>query len=331
MMVRVFIFSAFLISAGALRAQTASTASASPSLEQRVADLEAYINNAARGSDSANPKTASNISGPGPGHNGWMMTSAALVLFMTLPGLALFYGGLVRQKNVLSVLAQCLGIAGLVTILWWAIGYSLVFSHGGPFLGGLKFAFLHGVDSQPNGDYSYWISQNVFSMYQLMFAIITPALIIGAVAERMRFAAVLVFVTIWMFAVYFPLAHMVWGIDGMMNGVWNPNAKIKAIDFAGGTVVHMSSGWSALVLCLLLGPRLGFRKEIMPPHSMVFCMTGTGLLWVGWYGFNAGSALGADGIAANAFTTTTLAAAVASSTWGLMEFLSRGKTSVLGL
>jgi ammonium transporter, Amt family len=331
MIVRVFIFSAFLINAGALRAQTASPVpAASPSLEQRVADLEAYVNNAARGSDSANAKTASNISGPGPGHNGWMMTASALVLFMTLPGLALFYGGLVRQKNVLSVLAQCLGIAGLVAILWWAVGYSLVFSRGSPILGGLKFSFLHGVDAKPNGDYSYWVSQNIFAMYQLMFAIITPALIVGAVAERIRFAAVLVFVATWMFVVYFPIAHMVWGIDGLMNGVWNDRARITAIDFAGGTVVHMSSGWSALVLCALLGPRLGFRKEIMAPHSMVLCMVGSGMLWVGWYGFNAGSALGADGIAANAFTTTTLATAVGSFTWAMLEYVLRGKPSVLG-
>jgi Amt family ammonium transporter len=304
--------------------------SSSPSIEQRLRDLEAYVNNGPRGADGANSAAISNISGPGPGHNSWMMTSAALVLFMTLPGLALFYGGLVRQKNVLSILAQCLGIAGLVAILWWAVGYSLVFSRGSTVLGGLKFAFLRGVDAQPNGDYSHWVSQNVFAMYQLMFAIITPALIIGAVAERMRFAAVLVFVGIWMFAVYFPLAHMVWGIDGFMNGVWNPRAKISAIDFAGGTVVHMSSGWSALVLCILLGPRLGFRREILAPHSMVLCMVGSGMLWVGWYGFNAGSALGADGIAANAFTTTTLATAVGSFTWAMLEYRLRGKPSVLG-
>jgi Amt family ammonium transporter len=247
-----------------------------------------------------------------------------------LPGLALFYGGLVRAKNVLSVLAQCLGIAGLVTILWWAVGYSLVFSRGSPFIGGFKFAFLRGVDAQPNSDYSYWVSQNIFAMYQLMFAIITPALIIGAVAERMKFAAVLIFACIWMFVVYFPIAHMVWGIDGWMNGVLNPRARITAIDFAGGTVVHMSSGWSALVLCVLLGHRLGFRKEIMAPHSMVLCMVGTGLLWVGWYGFNAGSALAPDGIAANAFTSTTLATAVASFTWAMLEYALRGKPSVLG-
>src|SRR5216110_526216 len=327
MFIRVFIFGAVLVFANVSRAQTPT---ASPSLEQRVADLEAYVNNSARGSDAADPKSNSNVSGPGPGYNGWMMTASALVLFMTLPGLALFYGGLVRQKNVLSVLAQCLGIAGLVAILWWAVGYSLVFSRGSPFIGGLKFAFLRGVDAQPNGDYSFWVSQNIFAMYQLMFAIITPALIIGAVAERIRFAAVLVFVGVWMFVVYFPLAHMVWGIDGWMNGVSNPRARIAAIDFAGGTVVHMSSGWSALVLCILLGHRLGFGRESLAPHSMVLCMVGTGLLWVGWYGFNAGSALGADAIAANAFMTTTLATAVASFTWAMLEYGLRGKASVLG-
>jgi Amt family ammonium transporter len=331
MLLRVFILSGFVLVAQVSRAQTSPpTATASPSLEQRVEDLEAYVNNVARGSDSAGAKSGSNISGPGPGHNAWMMTSSALVLFMTLPGLALFYGGLVRQKNVLSILAQCLGIAGLVAIVWWAVGYSLVFGRGSPILGGFRFAFLRGVGSQPNGDYSYWVSQNIFAMYQLMFAIITPALIIGAVAERIRFAAVLVFVGVWMFAVYFPLAHMVWGIDGLMNGVWNPGARIRAIDFAGGTVVHMSSGWSALVLCALLGPRLGFRKEIMAPHSMVLCMVGAGMLWVGWYGFNAGSALAADGIAANAFTTTTLATAIASFSWAMLELCLRGKASVLG-
>jgi Amt family ammonium transporter len=335
-MMRILLFIAAVAICSPLRAQTGaspartSPSPSAPSLEQRVADLEAYVNNSARGADAANAQISSNVSGSGPGHNAWMMTCAALVLFMTLPGLALFYGGLVRAKNVLSILAQCLGIAGLVAILWWAVGYSLVFSHGSPFLGGFKFAFLRGVNAQPNGDYSYWVSQNVFAMYQLMFAIITPALIIGAIAERMKYAAVLVFVTFWMFAVYFPIAHMIWGIDGWMNGVWNPAAKITAIDFAGGTVVHMSSGWSALVLCILLGHRLGFRKEIMAPHSMVLCMVGTGMLWVGWYGFNAGSALGADGIAANAFMSTTLATAVASFTWAMLEYVLRGKPSVLG-
>ena len=232
---------------------------------------------------------------PGPGHNAWQMTSAALVLFMTLPGLALFYGGLVRRKNVLSVMAQCLldhrhghhPLVGLRLQPGLPQGRSRSWAS-------LGFAFLNGVDSSPNADYSSWVSHNVFAMYQLMFAIITPALIIGAIAERMKFSAILLFMTLWMFVVYFPQAHMIWGVDGMMNGVANPDAKIKAIDFAGGTVVHMTSGWSALILCLILGKRLGFGKENFAPHSMVLCMIGTGMLWVGWYGFNAGSAVAAD-------------------------------------
>ncbi len=322
---------------------------ADPNVEQRLADLEAYVNNGARVADGTNnvssklgtydEKTGSYSPNPGPGHNGWMMTSSALVLFMTLPGLALFYGGLVRRKNVLSVLAQCLGIAGLVAILWWLFGYSMVFSRqaagntgeASTFFGNLKtFAFLNGVDSSPNTDYSGWVSHNVYSMYQLMFAIITPALIVGAIAERMKFSAILAFVTLWMIVVYFPLAHMVWGIDGFMNGVWNAKASIKAIDFAGGTVVHMSSGWSALILCLILGKRIGFGKVPMAPHNMVLCMVGTGMLWVGWYGFNAGSAVAADVVAANAFTTTTLATAVASFAWAMAEYVAKGKPSILG-
>ncbi len=322
----------FAVLAADAAAAPATTALKAPSVEERLADLEAYVNNGARGNvASANLDTK--VGGPGPGHNGFQMICTALVLFMTLPGLALFYGGLVRRKNVLSVLAQCLGIAGLVTILWWLCGYSLAFAKGGAIkgvLGNFDWATLAGVSAAPNTDYSAWVSHNIFSMYQLMFAIITPALIVGAIAERMRFSAVLLFVTLWMFLVYFPLAHMVWGVDGMMNGVWNPAAKIRAIDFAGGTVVHMSSGWSALILCLILGKRLGFGKEPMPPHNMVLCMVGTGMLWVGWYGFNAGSAVAADGIAANAFTTTTLATAVASFTWAMAEYVFRGKPSILG-
>jgi Amt family ammonium transporter len=315
-----------------VRGADAPPAKAEPTMEQRVGDLEAYINNVGRFADTATNNVNSKIAAAGPGHNAWMMTSAALVLFMTLPGLALFYGGLVRRKNVLSVLAQCLGIAGLVSILWWLFGYSFVFGdEAGPVIGNFaKFAFLKGVDSAPNTNYSYWVSHNVFSMYQMMFAIITPALIIGAIAERMKFSAILAFVALWMAVVYFPLAHMVWGINGLMNGVWNADAKIKAIDFAGGTVVHMSSGWSALVLCLILGKRLGFGKEPMPPHSMVLCMIGTGMLWVGWYGFNAGSAVAADGVAANAFMTTTMATAVASFAWAMTEWVLKGKPSILG-
>ncbi|HEU5077919.1 MAG TPA: ammonium transporter [Opitutaceae bacterium] len=314
---------ALCISGLGVFAQTAAPA-AGPTTDERIAALEAYINNTDPG------KSLTGV--PGPGHNGWMMTCAALVLFMTLPGLALFYGGLVRKKNVLSVLAQCLGITGLVTIMWWAFGYSFVFgkSFDSGLLGGTEYLFLRGVTSAPNTDYAYWVSQNVFSMYQMMFAIITPALIVGAIAERMKFTAIMLFVAIWMLVVYFPLAHMVWGVNGLMNGVWNAKAGIHAIDFAGGTVVHMSSGWSALLLCILLGKRLGFGKEKMAPHSMVLCMVGTGMLWVGWYGFNAGSAVAADGVSANAFMTTTLAAAVAAFTWGLIELIFRKHASILG-
>jgi Amt family ammonium transporter len=308
----------------------ASDASVSVSSEESIAALKAYITNGDPGAALAGVA--------GPGHNAWMMVCTALVLFMTLPGLALFYGGLVRSKNVLSVLAQCLGIAGLVTLLWWAFGYSFVFGKSfsangsflGHFLGGTEYLFLKGVGSAPNTDYAFWVSHNVFAMYQMMFAIITPALIVGAIAERMKFSAILAFVTLWMVFIYFPLAHMVWGVTGSMNGVWNGDASIRAIDFAGGTVVHMSSGWSALVLCLILGPRIGFGREKMAPHSMVLCMVGTGILWVGWYGFNAGSALASDGVAANAFMTTTIAAAVGAFVWPMLEWLTRGHPSILG-
>jgi Amt family ammonium transporter len=323
------IAAAALVATPTLRAaDEAAAPAAERSLAERIEDLEAYVNNGAR---NASTNAPSKIAGPGPGHNAWQMTATALVLFMTLPGLALFYGGLVRRKNILSVMAQCLGIAGMVTILWWLCGYSLSFSAGSPFLGSIKeFAMFKGVTGTEVGQGYHWISNSVWAIFQLTFAIITPALIVGAIAERMKFSAILLFVAIWMFAVYFPFAHMVWAADGLMCGPLNPNAAIKAIDFAGGTVVHMTSGWSALVLCLILGPRLGFGKQPMPPHSMVLCMVGTGMLWVGWYGFNAGSALGADGIAANAFTTTTLAAATAGFVWGMAEYIIKGKPSVLG-
>jgi Amt family ammonium transporter len=259
------------------------------------------------------------------GSNAFIMICAALVLFMTLPGLALFYGGLVRTKNMLSVFAQCFGIAGLVTILWWAFGYSVAFSENTPFFGGLAYTFLKGVNSDPSGQ----IAHSVFSMFQLMFAIITPALIVGAIAERMKFAGVMLFVLLWMIVVYFPLAHMVWGPGGFMNG-FNAAAGIKALDFAGGTVVHMSSGWSALVLCIILGKRVGFGTKNFAPHSLTLTAVGTGMLWVGWYGFNAGSALAADGIAAQAFMTTTLAAAIAGFVWALIDWVRIGKPTVLG-
>jgi ammonium transporter, Amt family len=295
-------------------------------------DTLAYFNNVA----PSGPLTGL----PGPGHNGFLMVCAALVLFMTLPGLALFYGGLVRHKNVLSVMAQCLGLAGMVTLIWFAFGYSMVFgehpAEGAPSWAGIfgdfgKYAFLKDVGGAPNTNYTAWPSHSTFAMYQLMFAIITPALIVGAIAERMKYSAIMIFCAIWMVLVYLPMAHMVWGFDGLFNGVWNGGAKIPSIDFAGGTVVHMTSGWSALVLCIILGKRKGFGKHQMQPHSLVLCMVGTGMLWVGWYGFNAGSALAADGLASQAFMTTTLAAAVAAFTWGLVEKIIKGKVSVLGL
>jgi len=310
-------------------AAPAEAAPAGPTLEQRIFDLEKYVQNVQPGKDGDTTWT-SNIAGPGPGHNAWQMVSTALVLFMTLPGLALFYGGLVRKKNVLSVIAQCFGIAGMVTILWWGVGYSLAFGAGNAFIGDMSFKFLEGVSPYASGAGYWWISDIMWSMFQLTFAIITPALIVGAIAERMKFISIMLFVLLWMFAVYFPFAHMVWSTTGFMCGPLNPGAGIKAIDFAGGTVVHMTSGWSALVLCIMLGKRKGYGKEIMAPHSMVLCAVGTGMLWVGWYGFNAGSALGADGIAANAFGTTTLAAATAGFVWALIEWITRGKPSVLG-
>lgn len=304
------------------QAEEAPAALTPEAIDQRLADLEAYVNNSARGDDAT-----SKVLSPGPGHNGFIMVCAALVLFMTLPGLALFYGGMVRSKNVLSIMAQCMGISGLVALLWWAVGYSFAFAPGNAIVGGMDYMFLKGVDSAPSG---LWVSHNVFCMFQMMFAIITPALIVGAIAERMKFSALLLFVTGWMLIVYFPLAHMVWAADGLMNGLGNADAAIKALDFAGGTVVHMSSGWSALVLALIIGKRTGYGSVNFTPHSLVLTMIGTGMLWVGWYGFNAGSAGGADSIASLAFMTTTLAAAIAGFSWAMIEWITRGKPTVLG-
>jgi ammonium transporter, Amt family len=286
-----------------LHAQDAAAAVAEPTLEQRLAALEAKS------------------SGINSGDNAWMLTSTAFVIMMSLPGLALFYGGIVRKKNVLSVFAQIFAIAGIASLAWWAVGFSLSFSEGNAFMGGLGNAFFEGVGGEPGTLPT--VSQNIFAMFQMTFAIITPALIIGAVAERIKFSAVLLFVPLWLFAVYFPFAHMVWG-GGFLA------THIKAIDFAGGTVVHMTSGYSALVLAIILGKRRGYGKEQMAPHSVVLTAVGAGLLWVGWYGFNAGSAGAADGIAGNAFATTTFAAAIGGITWGFAEWIFKGKPSVLG-
>lgn len=309
-------------------------------LEQRIKDLESATTNTAL---SPAPTPADLAARPlgattDSGSNGFLMICAALVLFMSLPGLFLFYGGLVRSKNVLSVAGQCFGIAGTVAIMWWAFGYSLVFGTNfselcpsiSPYLGGTEHFFLRGVAGKPNTNYAPWVSQSVFCMFQMMFAIITPALIVGAIAERMKFGAVMLFSAIWMVVVYFPMAHMVWGATGLMNGLWNADAKILAIDFAGGTVVHMTSGWSALLLSYMVGKRIGFGTRPMAPHSMVLCAVGTGMLWVGWYGFNAGSAMGSDAIGSNAFMTTSLAAAVGGFVWGMLEWVVRKHASILG-
>jgi Amt family ammonium transporter len=275
-------------------------------------------------------------SAPATGDNVWVLVSTALVLMMCLPGLFLFYGGLVRGKNVLSIAAQCLALTAMGILMWWAFGYSLVFGKNfagsvpGHLFGGGEHLGFAGLGFEPSG-YDARISGVTFGLFQAMFAAITPALIIGAVAERMKFSAVMLFSFLWTILVYYPVAHAVWGATGDFSGLANADAAFKAADFAGGIVVHMTSGWSALLLCILVGPRAGFGKRPMTPHSMVLCVVGTGLLWAGWYGFNAGSALAADSVALQAFLTTTLGAATATLAWAAIEKLHRGKISVLGL
>lgn len=260
--------------------------------------------------------------------NAFVLLCAALVLLMTIPGLALFYGGLVRQKNVLSTMLKSLISVGIVTVLWALAGYSLVFSEGNSFIGGLDLAFLRGVDGTPNADYSATLPQQSFMVFQLMFAIITPALITGAFAERIRFISKVAFTTLWMLLVYFPLAHMVWGKGGFLNAVLG--GTVPALDFAGGTVVHISSGVSALVCALYLGKRIGYQNEPTAPHNTVLSLIGAGLLWFGWFGFNAGSALSASALATNAFVTTHFAAATAMLTWVAIDWLKNGKPTVIG-
>jgi len=262
------------------------------------------------------------------GDNAWMLVSAALVLMMTGPGLALFYGGLVRRKNVLSTMMHSFVMMAVVTVIWAIAGYSLVFAEGSPFIGGLKYLFLDGVGKDPNPDYAATIPQATFMIYQLMFAVITPALISGAYAERMKFSAMLMFTTLWTFVVYFPMAHMVWGKGGLLNAYLG--GSIRTLDFAGGTVVHITSGVSALVCALYLGKRNGYPAEPIKPHSLVLSVVGACLLWVGWFGFNAGSALAASGLATSAFVATHFAAAAAALSWMLGEWLHSGKPSMLG-
>jgi Amt family ammonium transporter len=260
--------------------------------------------------------------------NAWMLTSAALVLMMTGPGLALFYGGLVRKKNVLSTMLQSFGMMAIISVLWALCGYSLAFSSGTSFIGGFQHLFLHGVGLQPDAAYSATIPQQTFMIYQLMFAIITPALITGAFAERMKFSAMVMFMVLWSFLVYDPMAHMVWGKGGLLNAALG--GRFPTLDFAGGTVVHITSGVSALVCAIYLGRRLGYPREAMPPHSVVLSFIGACLVWVGWFGFNAGSALAAGGLATSAFVATHFASAAAVIGWTGAEWLRNGKPSALG-
>ena len=260
--------------------------------------------------------------------NAWMLTSAALVLLMTGPGLALFYGGLVRQKNVLAIMMQSFALMALITVLWALVGYSLCFGGNGPVIGNFQMAMLRGVGVIPNPDYSGTIPQLTFMVYQLMFAIITPALITGATAERMKFSGTLLFMTLWFLVVYAPMAHMVWGKGGFLNA--SLGGRFPTLDFAGGTVVHITSGVSALVCALYLGKRAGYPKQPMPPHSLVISFTGACLLWVGWFGFNAGSALASSGLASSAFVATHFGAAAAAIGWSLAEWIKNGRASALG-
>jgi Amt family ammonium transporter len=262
------------------------------------------------------------------GDNAWMLVSAALVLMMTGPGLALFYGGLVRRKNTLAIMMQSFLLMALISVLWALVGYSLCFGGNGPVIGGFEHAFLRGVGADPNPDYAGTIPQATFMIYQLMFAIITPALITGATAERMKFSGTVLFLTLWFLVVYAPLAHMVWGKGGFLNAALG--GKFPTLDFAGGTVVHISSGVSALVCALYLGKRTGYPKQPMPPHSLVLSFIGACLLWVGWFGFNAGSALAANALATSAFVATHMATAAAAMSWSIAEWIKNGRPSALG-
>jgi len=293
-------------------AQATHTESANPSkTDQRLDALEQQVKQAQTSGDNA-----------------WMLASSALVLLMTGPGLALFYGGLVRRKNVLATMMQSFTLMALITALWALFGYSLCFHSGSRFLGSLGYFALHGVGAAPDSDYAATIPQQTFMMFQLMFAIITPALITGAFAERMKFSAMVVFMTLWSIIVYDPMAHMVWGKGGLLNATLG--GRFPTLDFAGGTVVHISSGVSALVTALYLGKRVGFPRVPMPPHSVVLSFIGACLLWVGWFGFNAGSALSAGSLASSAFVATHFGAAAAAIGWALAEWLRSGKASVLG-
>ena len=295
---------------------TALSAADAVSVEQRLAHLEQLA--------ASNPPPVINT-----GDNAWVLASSALVLMMTAPGLILFYGGLVRSKNVLATMMHSLILMALVSALWMVFGYSMAFAEGNAFVGNpLTYFMLKGVGGAPNPDYAGTIPQQSFMLFQMMFAIITPALISGAVAERIKFKAYVLFVVLWVTVVYFPLCHMLWGKGGYFN--WALSGKVPVLDFAGGTVVHISSGVSALVCAIMLGKRAGYPQEPMIPHNVVLSLIGTGLLWVGWFGFNAGSALNAGPLASSAFAATHFSAAAAAMSWALVEWWHKGRPSVLG-
>jgi Amt family ammonium transporter len=289
---------------------------ATPTVEERLARLEAAAVHQA--------------SAVNPGDNAWVLASAALVLMMTAPGLILFYGGLVRRKNVLGTMMHSLILMAVVSVLWMVYGYSMAFGEGNAFCGNpMQYFMLKGVGAAPNPDYAATVPQQSFMLFQMMFAIITPALISGAIAERMRFKAYVLFMVLWVTFIYFPMCHMVWGKGGLFN--WALDGRYPVLDFAGGMVVHVSSGVSALVCALMLGKRIGFPGEPMPPHNVVLSLIGTGLLWVGWFGFNAGSAVNAGALASSAFAATHFSAAAAAIGWAFTEWRLKGKPSVLGV
>jgi ammonium transporter, Amt family len=306
-----------------LAQQTPATASApSPSVSASAPEIPAAV------TEKINQLEQKVTAAQYSADNAWMLVSAALVLMMTGPGLALFYGGLVRQKNVLAIMMQSFLLMAWITVLWALVGYSLCFGGSGSFIGNFQMALLHGVGAIPNPDYAATIPQSTFMVYQLMFAIITPALITGATAERMKFSGTVLFMTLWFFVVYAPMAHMVWGKGGFLNAALG--GRFPTLDFAGGTVVHVTSGVSALVCALYLGKRVGYPKQPMPPHSLVLSFTGACLLWVGWFGFNAGSALASNGLASSAFVATHFGAAAAAIGWSLAEWIKNGRPSALG-
>ena len=304
---RISLFVAVLLGFPAI--SLAQTPSSAPATQAQIAALQQAVQNAQTSGDNA-----------------WMLMSAALVLLMTGPGLALFYGGLVRRKNILGTMMQSFAMMGLVTIIWALVGYSLAFGHGNAFIGGFEHIFLRGVSLGPSS-YAPTIPEQTYMIYQLMFAIITPALITGAFAERMKFSGMAVFLSLWSILIYCPMAHMVWGIGGLLNAA---GGRVPSLDFAGGTVVHVTSGVSALVTAIYLGKRIGYPKTPMPPHSMVFSFIGACLLWVGWFGFNAGSALNSGPLATSAFINTHFAAAAAALGWTVAEWIHNGKPTALG-